>query len=102
MEFGETIEEAKLRLLQRKHSRRLRIAERSFLPGALAGETSACERVLMFAADAITDGMTLSPGVAEFVAGGLRAVYMRRVGGEAFGIKRRRGEKDTRRARRRA
>lgn len=77
---------------------RLDYAENDLLLKARNGDNSAKARLLRFAADGLSSGATIPPGIAKFVSDGLRRVYDERVGERAFGIQRKRGEKDTRRA----
>ena len=75
---------------------RLKHSEEILLPKAVAGENWAKARLLLFVADGLDTGAKIPPGIAKFVSDGLRRVYTERVGEKAFGIERRRGERDTR------
>jgi hypothetical protein len=89
-------------LISESHAEALNLAEDLLLPKAIKGELWAIQNLLLLVSKAIADECPLTPGVAEYVASALRAIYEGGNADDAFRIKRKRGEKDTRRARRKA
>ena len=86
----------------RYHARRLTLAEELLLPKAESGEIWAIQNICMLSAEALADGCSLTPLIAQFVSGALRAIHDGTSGDTAFGIKRKPGESDRRRVRQRA
>lgn len=81
------------------HLSRLRLAEKLLLEAATKSELWAVRNLLLIVSEAIAEGVRLTPGVASFVSGALRKIYEGAKADDAFGIKRKRGEKDHRAAR---
>lgn len=81
------------------HRLRLNLAEKTLLEKATKGELWAVQTLLRIVSEAIADGETLTPGIALFVSTALRKIWEGAKADDAFGIKRKRGEKDQRAAR---
>lgn len=84
------------------HALRLKLAEKMLLKKAEDGELWAIQNLLLLVSDAIADGVPLSPLIASYISSSLRKIHDGEKADDAFGIKRKRGEKDTRRSQQRA
>jgi len=89
---------------QKSHVRRmqLRLAEDLLLPKAKSHELWAIQNLLLISAQAIRDEHPLSKGIADYIASAFEAIHGGENADDAFGIKRKRGEKDLRASRGRA
>lgn len=76
----------------------LQIADDLLLAKAKAGEIWAIQNLLKLIADAVVAGVPLPKNIATFISTALNAINNGVAADEAFGIKRGRGEKDTRKA----
>lgn len=92
----------KLRLSDDYHYLRLKLAEELLLPKAQIGELWAIQSLLKLAAEALADGARLNLNVATFISEALIKIYDGEKADDAFGIARKPGEKNTRRARQRS
>lgn len=72
--------------------------DRVLMPKVRNGVIWAKQNVILMAAKGLKTGVPLPPDMANYIADGLLHVYWKREGEIAFGIKRRRGEKDNRKA----
>jgi hypothetical protein len=70
------------------------LAEREYLPGALAGNSTAAKYLLWVLAGASEEGIPLSPNLGKYLAKGLLSISRHEDAEEAFHIKRGKGEKD--------
>ena len=84
------------------HRLRLKVAEELLLTRVEAGETEAIQSLLLLVSEAIRDGCPLTDKVADFISRALANIHGGMNGNDAFGIKRKPGEKDTRASRGRA
>lgn len=75
---------------------RLELAESTLLPAANRGEFWAIRNLLSILADALADGSQVSAPHAIYLAEALRSIADGKDHKAAFGIRRKRGEKDTR------
>jgi hypothetical protein len=85
----------------RYHRSRQKLAEELLLTSAKGGEIEAIQSLLLIVSEAIRDGCPLTEDVADFIATALANIHGGMNGDEAFGIKRRRGGRDTRASRQR-
>lgn len=76
--------------------------ERTFLAQGLDGDYEAIKTLLLILASAIEQGVPLTPKLALFLAKALRDISAGGNPGDAFHIKRKRGQRDTRAAAERA
>ena len=83
------------------HYLRLELAEKSLLPKAEAGELWAIQNILKLVAEALADGVKLNTKVALFISKALIKIYDGEKADNAFGIARKRGERDNRKSRQR-
>jgi hypothetical protein len=83
------------------HGLRLRLAEELLLPAARNGELWAIQNLLLIVSDAIGDQCVLPEGVAGYLSKALAAIHGGKKADDAFGIRRKRGEKYTRKFRQR-
>lgn len=83
------------------HAISLRLAEELLMPAVKRGELWAIQNILKLAAEAIQDQSPLSKGVAAYISKALASIHDGEKADEAFGIRRKRGEKDTRKVRQR-
>jgi len=93
---------AEQQLADEYHWCKLRLAEELLLPKGRAGELWAIQNLLSLVSEAIADSARIPPRIAAFASSALQRIYEGEKADDAFGIKRKRGEKDTRRANRRA
>jgi hypothetical protein len=84
------------------HRLRQKLAEELLLTSAMEGELEAIQSLLLIVSEAIRDGCPLTNGVADFISKALANIHGGMKGDDAFGIKRKRGGKDTRAPRGRA
>lgn len=84
------------------HKSRLELAEKLLLQQACNGELWAIQNLLLITAEAIRDGCPLTIGIAAFMHYALGKIYIGEKADVAFGIVRKRGEKDTRESQQRA
>ena len=70
--------------------------EQAFLVKALDGDYEALKTLLLILASAIEQGVPLTPKLAMFLAKALRDISAGGNPGDAFSIKRKRGQRDTR------
>lgn len=83
------------------HCSRLILAEKMLLEKAAKCELWAVRNLLRIVSEAIAEGVVLTPKIALFVSTALRRIHDGKKADDAFGIKRKRGEKDQRAARNR-
>jgi hypothetical protein len=84
------------------HTLSMNLAEKILLPKVQQGELWAIQNVLRLVAEALDDGVRIKGGIANYVANALRRIHAGEKSDTAFGIKRKRGEKDNRKARAKA
>lgn len=86
----------------RYHLLRQKLAEELLLTSAKGGEIEAIRSVLLIVSEAIRDGCPLTDDLASFISTALANIHGGMNSDQAFGIKRRRGGKDTRASSQRA
>src|SRR5574343_9114 len=84
------------------HELRQKIAERILLASAREGDLDAIQSLLLISSEAIRDKCPLTNEVADFIAKALANASHGMNADDAFGIKRKRGGKDTRASKQRA
>lgn len=84
------------------HRIKLGLTEELLLPKAKSHELWAIQNLLLISAEAIRDEHPLSKGIADYIASAFEAIHRGEGADDAFGIRRKRGEKDLRDSRGRA
>lgn len=89
----------KQNLSEEYYSIRLNLAEERLLPKAEAGELWAIQNILKIVAEALANGVKLNEKVALFVSKAFIKIHDGEKADHAFGIVRKRGERDNRKSR---
>jgi len=84
------------------HTTKLQVAEVLLLPDAKKGELWAIQNLLLISSEAIREKCPLTDGIADYISCALAAIHNGEKADAAFGIRRKRGEKDNRASRMRA
>lgn len=84
------------------HEHRQQIAEKLLLPSVKTGDLASIQSLLQIASEAVRDKCPLTDGVADYISNALASIHQGVNADVAFGIKKKRGGKDTRISRQRA